>query len=443
MATVPPNHPNKTSPVNNTSPADQKTLQNPANSPDSANPQNCTNPPNHTVPSNPVNPENAANAANPDTSTEFPQLKNDRILRAARGEPVDTGVYFVIENCKDRGVKLNFGFRLQIPVWVMRQAGRYLPEFMETRKTHTFFEMCQRPEIACEITLQPIRRFNVDAAIIFSDILVIPQAMGMSLEMRPGEGPVFSEPLKNVTDVIRLKDINVNRDLKYVMEAITATRRALEGKVPLFGFSGAPWTLMCYMVEGKGSKTQSNAKRWLYCHPVESQTLLGRLEEIIVEYMVAQVQAGAQLLQLFDTNAGYLSEQTFLRFVKPGYLRIAKGIREKLQGTACPPLCLFPKDAHFKLAHLRDAGYDVIGVDWAVPPEKAREALGDGVTIQGNLDPCALYAEDETIRELAREMVARFGQKRYIANLGHGMYPDMDPNKLRVFIETIHSIKQT
>jgi len=223
------------------------------------------------------------------------------------------------------------------------------------------------------------------------------------------------------------------------MDALRTTRHALEGKVPLFGFSGAPWTLMCYMIEGRGSKTQSNAKKWLYAHKKAAEELLAKLEDTVIEYLVQQAEAGAQMLQLFDTNVGYLDERTFLAHVKPGYVRIAKAIREKL-GARCPPLFLFPKDAHFNLAHLRDSGYDVISVDWVVTPEKARELLGPDVTIQGNLDPCALYADDETLKSLAVDMVKRFGKQRYIANLGHGMYPDMDPEKVKVFVDAIHSV---
>lgn len=263
--------------------------------------------------------------------------------------------------------------------------------------------------------------------------------LGMNLEMRPGEGPVFTEPIKEVGDLNRLRDVDVPNDLKYVMEALRTTRHALEGKVPLFGFSGAPWTLMCYMIEGKGSKTQSNAKKWLYAHTKAADELLGKLETTVIDYMVEQAKSGAQMLQLFDTNVGYLDESTVLKRITPGYARIAKGIRERL-GAQCPPLFLFPKDAHFNLAHFRDCGYDVISVDWCVTPEKARELLGSDVTIQGNLDPCALYADDDTLRDLATEMVRRFGKERYIANLGHGMYPDMDPAKVAVFVNAVHSV---
>lgn len=346
----------------------------------------------------------------------FPELKNDRIIRAARGEPVDS-----------------------VPVWIMRQAGRYLPEFMELRKKYTFQEMCNKPEVACEITLQPIRRFKLDAAIIFSDILVVPQAMGMEFEMRPGVGPVFLEPLRTPEDLKKLKEVDIGKDLKYVMDAITLTRTKLDGEVPLFGFSGAPWTLMGYMIEGQGSKTLSNAKKWLYLYPEKAEELLEKLELLIIDYLVCQAKAGAQMLQLFDTNVGFLTEASFLKFIRPGYKRIAAKVRGKL-GKDCPPLFLFPKDAHLNLPLVRDCGFDVISLDWAVTPEKARELLGDGVTLQGNLDPCALYGDDAQLTELARNMVKRFGKGRYIANLGHGMYPDMSPDKVEVFVNAIHSV---
>ena len=224
----------------------------------------------------------------------FPPLQNDRLLKAARGEPVD-----------------------RVPVWIMRQAGRYLPEFREVRVENEFFKVCQTPELACEITLQPIRRFPLDAAIIFSDILVIPQALGMIVQMKPGVGPVFDKPLVNPEDIDTLVRPDVKVALKYVYDAITLTRHKLEGKVPLIGFTGAPWTLMAYMIEGGGSKTQSKAKKWLYQFPEASRRLLSVLTEVCVDYLVEQVRAGAQMLQVFESNAEYLGEEepTLIDFV--------------------------------------------------------------------------------------------------------------------------------
>lgn len=352
----------------------------------------------------------------------FPPLKNDLLLRAIRGEKTEV-----------------------VPVWVMRQAGRYLPEFREVRSHHDFFTICQTPELACEVTLQPIRRFNLDAAIIFSDILVIPQALGMEVVMEPGEGPVFPSPLLDPKDMkARLKTpVDVNKELGYVFKAITLTRQQLDGKVPLIGFSGAPWTLMCYMIEGKGSKTQSKAKRWLYQHPYESVELLGILTDVIIDYLVGQVTAGAQVLQVFDTSAGYLPQNLFESFVQPGLLKIASEVKNRLrkEGLTPVPMVIFAKDAHYALEGIGSDpvnGYDAVSLDWTISPESARARVSPGTTLQGNLDPCALYADADYIDEAVRDMVTRFGTSNYIANLGHGMYPDFKPDAMNTFVNAVH-----
>uniref|UniRef100_A0AC11AWU5 Uroporphyrinogen decarboxylase n=1 Tax=Ovis aries TaxID=9940 RepID=A0AC11AWU5_SHEEP len=302
----------------------------------------------------------------------FPELKNDTFLRAAWGEETD-----------------------YTPVWCMRQAGRYLPEFRETRAAQDFFSTCRSPEACCELTLQPLRRFPLDAAIIFSDILVVPQALGMEVTMVPGKGPSFPEPLREERDLERLRDpATVASELGYVFQAITLTRQQLAGRVPLIGFAGAPWTLMTYMVEGGGSSTMSQAKRWLYQRPQASHQLLRILTDALVPYLVGQVAAGAQII--------------------------------------------FAKDGHFALEELAQAGYEVVGLDWTVAPEKARERVGKTVTLQGNLDPCALYASEEEIGKLVQQMLNDFGPQRYIANLGHGLYPDMDPEHVGAFVDAVH-----
>lgn len=354
----------------------------------------------------------------------FPPLKNDSILRAARGQETTDG---------------------RVPVWIMRQAGRYLPEFRQVRQQHDFFTICQTPELACEVTLQPIRRFDLDAAIIFSDILVIPQALGLEVRMEPGEGPVFPSPLKDPSQVkTRLNhDVDVIKELNYVYEAITLTRHKLEGKVPLIGFSGAPWTLMCYMVEGRGSKTQSNAKRWLYQNPKESHELLDLLANVISKYLVCQVKAGAQMLQVFDTSAGYLTKSLFDTFALPYLNKIAQQVRSGVTeaGLSQVPLVVFAKDAHFALESLGSSPgtlYDVVSLDWTIDPRQARERVASGVTLQGNLDPCALYADAATIDAMTEKMLQAFGTRGYIANLGHGMYPDMNPDSVTAFVNTVH-----
>lgn len=352
----------------------------------------------------------------------FPPLKNDRFIKAARGQEVD-----------------------KIPVWIMRQAGRYLPEFREVRSKHDFFTICQTPELASEVTLQPIRRFPLDAAIIFSDILVIPQALGMTVEMRSGVGPVLPSPLHTPDDLRNLDyPVNVKEKLKYVADAISLTRHKLNGEVPLIGFSGAPWTLMAYMIEGGGSKTLSKAKAWLYKFPSKSKYLLEILTNVIVDYLVLQVEGGAQLLQVFESSAEYLDRQLFVEFCIPCLKDICYKVKSVLKSKGHDvPMTIFAKGAHFALAEISNCGYDVMGIDWTVDPVEARKVVGSEITLQGNLDPCALYASENSLISITQEMVQKFGTQKYIANLGHGIYPDMDPANVKVFIDAVHSFQSS
>ncbi|XP_069192710.1 uroporphyrinogen decarboxylase [Procambarus clarkii] len=348
----------------------------------------------------------------------FPVMKNDRLLRAARGEDVDV-----------------------VPVWAMRQAGRYLPEFREERAKCDFFTMCQTPELSCKVTLQPLNRFPLDAAIIFSDILVIPQALGMEVEMRAGEGPVFPSPLRGPEDLAKLASpADVCSKLQYVFDALTLTRKKLEGKAPLIGFSGAPWTIMAYMIEGKGSKTMSNAKGWLYKYPEASHKLLKIITDATVSYLVGQAKAGAQLLQVFESHAEHLGPNLFQEFSLPYLKQICDEVKERVLklGLKDIPMTVFPKGGHYALKDLAALKYEVIGIDWTVDPVLARKIVGPNKTLQGNLDPCALYADKKHIDTAVKEMVEKFGRERYIANLGHGMYPDMDPEHLAAFVEAVH-----
>lgn len=354
---------------------------------------------------------------------EFPPLKNDLILRAARGQAVP-----------------------KLPIWIMRQAGRYLPEFRATREKYDFFTICRTPEFACEVTLQPIRRFDLDAAIIFSDILVIPQALGMEVQMLPGVGPKFTKPLNSVADLDCLNwTVDVQKELFYVYEAITLTRHRLEGKVPLIGFSGAPWTLMSYMIEGSGSVTQSKAKRWLYTQPEASHRLLSLLANTVTSHLVHQAVAGAQLLQIFESHSGVLTSSLFDKFALPYLIQIMHDVRGRLIGDhqfspdQLPPLIVFAKDAHYALRELIDSGYDVVSLDWTVSPTHARTLAGDKVTLQGNLDPCALYAPNTELHDLVVDMLQKFQSHRYIVNLGHGIYPDIDPEKVKTLVDLVHS----
>uniref|UniRef100_A0A674MK63 Uroporphyrinogen decarboxylase n=1 Tax=Takifugu rubripes TaxID=31033 RepID=A0A674MK63_TAKRU len=344
-------------------------------------------------------------------------LLNDTFLRAARGEDTE-----------------------HVPVWCMRQAGRYLPEFRKTREGRDFFDTCRSPEACCELTLQPLRRFPFDAAIIFSDILVIPQALGMNVQMVAGKGPTFPEPLKEPEDLQQLQaKVDVSKELDYVFKAITLTRHKIEGKVPLIGFSGAPWTLMSYMIEGGGSNTHSKAKRWLYRHPEASHMLLKMLTDVIVQYLLGQVAAGAQALQVFESHAGILGPVEFKEFSLP-YLRdIARRVKDKLKEAGEDiPMIVFAKDAHYALEDLSQSHYEVVGLDWTIDPQSARERTGGKVSLQGNMDPCALYAPKERISQIVKKMLEGFGKKGYIANLGHGLYPDMDPENVGAFVDAVH-----
>ncbi|XP_001375996.1 uroporphyrinogen decarboxylase isoform X1 [Monodelphis domestica] len=353
-----------------------------------------------------------------DCHQAFPKLQNDTFLRAAWGEATD-----------------------YTPVWCMRQAGRYLKEFQETRAGQDFFITCRSPETCCELTLQPLRRFPLDAAIIFSDILVVPQAMGMQVAMVPGKGPSFPSPLREEQDLDRLQaPVDVDKELGYVFQAITLTRHQLAGRVPLIGFAGAPWTLMSYMVEGGGSNTMAQAKRWLYQWPEASHRLLGLLTDVLVPYLVGQVAAGAQALQLFESHAGHLGPELFSEYALPYIRDVAKRVKVGLReaGLEPVPLIIFAKDAHYALEALAQSGYEVVGIDWKVNPALARERVGKTVTLQGNLDPCALYASKEKIGRVVEQMLAAFGPQRHIANLGHGLYPDMDPAHVEAFVEAVH-----
>jgi uroporphyrinogen decarboxylase len=307
-------------------------------------------------------------------------------------------------------------------------------------------KVCRTPELACEVTLQPIRRYKglLDASIIFSDILVISEALGLPFEVRSGYGIHFPDKLDSPEEIdTKLhKNINVEEKLDYVLKAITLTRKELKGEVPLFGFSGSPWTLMSYMVEGKSGTNHSTAKSWLYKYPEASHKLLNILSDTIIDYMVAQVKAGAQLLQLFDSWAGELSPEDFNTFSYPYILKIGKGVSEKIKELNYDvPISLFAKGAHYALNQFKDQSYfSIISLDWTIDPKVAREAIGDNIALQGNLDPTILFAPADTLKKRTTEMLHSFGTKPYIANLGHGMLPNHDPEHLKVFLETIKEV---
>ncbi|KAH7105282.1 uroporphyrinogen decarboxylase [Auriculariales sp. MPI-PUGE-AT-0066] len=362
------------------------------------------------------------------SAVEFPPLLNDLILRAARGEETE-----------------------RAPVWLMRQAGRHLPEFREMRAEHDFFEFCQTPTLACEVTLQPVRRYAglLDAAIIFSDILVVPQAMGMTVEMVPGKGPSFPDPLRTPEDIptkVRAT-VDVDKELSYVFDAITLTRRELKGQVPLIGFCGAPWTLFAYMVEGGGSKTLQLAKTWLFTWPDESKRLMERIADVCIDFLVGQIKAGAQLVQVFDSWANELSEPDFLEFSFPTLRRIATGVRAKLDAQGIPhvPMILFAKGANMHVDTLaNETVYDVLGLDWVISGARARTLVDGKKALQGNFDPNIFYGSKENIEKQVKrtceEFMAAHGgrSKAWIANLGHGVTPGVQPEDVVWLLQCVH-----
>jgi uroporphyrinogen decarboxylase len=339
-------------------------------------------------------------------------MKSDHLfLRACRREPVE-----------------------RPPVWIMRQAGRYLPEYRAVRARADFLTMVRTPELAVEVTLQPVNRLKVDAAIIFSDILVLPQAMGMRLSVEDGIGPRFHQPLRTPADFQRLRSIEVEDALEYVLAALRLARRELDGKVPLIGFAGGPWTLLSYMIEGGGSKTFSYAKRLLVEDPATARQALMQLARAVGEFLVAQVRAGAQAVQIFDSWAGALAPADFTEFCLP-YLREAV----RLARTAGVPVIVFAPGAGWALEQIaKETGAEVIGVDWQTDAAKARQRLPASiVTLQGNLDPCWLYAAPTTIRERTHQMLKAFGGRGHIANLGHGILPDIPVEHAQAFVDAV------
>jgi uroporphyrinogen decarboxylase len=339
---------------------------------------------------------------------DFPELKNDLFLRALKGEEVE-----------------------RPPVWMMRQAGRYLPQYMILRDKYTFFERVENPELACEITIQPIDELEPDAAIIFSDILTVPQALGIDVDLVPGKGPVMGNPIKTVDDAFAIFSENVPGKLQHVMDAITLTRKELNGRVPLIGFAGAPWTLFCYMVQGEGSKDFNKAKGFMYQHPEAARHVMRELTNATIDYLQAQVEAGAQAVQLFDSWAGLLSPEDFNEWALPAILEICSSVKEV-------PIILFAKGAWYALERLSfKSNAAALGLDWTITPEYAREKTRNKMTLQGNFDPSRLLSPIPEIEKQTRRMIERFGKNRYIANLGHGILPNIPVDHARAFVETV------
>lgn len=338
-------------------------------------------------------------------------IKNDLILRAARGEKTE-----------------------RTPVWLMRQAGRILPEYREVRaKMGGFKELVETPEFACEVTIQPVDILGVDAAIIFSDILVIPEAMGLPYQMVEAKGPWFEKTINTKEDIDKIRVAEAD-DLHYVIDAIKLTKKELNNRVPLIGFAGAPWTIFAYMIEGSGSKTFSKAKKFLYTHPELSHLLLQKITDSTINYLKGQIVAGADMLQLFDSWAGILSPEQYNQFALKYISQICDAVQEV-------PMTVFAKDAHFARREMGKLNCNTIGLDWTMDIAESREMIGNTKTLQGNMDPCLLYADYDTIKKETHKMLKAFGPSKHIANLGHGLYPDLEKDKVKFFVDTIKEFK--
>ena len=338
------------------------------------------------------------------------KLINDTFLRACKGKSVE-----------------------YTPIWIMRQAGRYLPQYRAVRKKSDFITMCKTPELAAEVTIQPVDLIGVDAAIIFSDILVIPEAMGMKLEMIESKGPKLYNPIRNIDDVNRLRTIDPTKDLKYVLDAVSLVKRELNGRVPLIGFAGSPWTLMTYMVEGGGSKNFSEIKKFIYNQPKAAHQLLDKIADAVADYLSAKIEAGANAVQIFDTWGGLLSPADFEEFSLSYIEKIISQIKRKNE-----PVIVFAKGVHYKLNKLANCGADVIGLDWTMELSKVRSKIGNKVALQGNLDPTVLYADKDKIRKEAIKVLKSFGKHNgHIFNLGHGILPDVSPENAKYLVDVV------
>ena len=342
-------------------------------------------------------------------------LKNDLYIRALLRQPTD-----------------------RTPIWVMRQAGRYLPEYRQLRaEAGSFMNLCTNPELACEVTLQPLRRFPLDAAILFSDILTIPDAMGLGLYFVEGEGPKFEKTVRSAADVEQLKRPDPSTSLSYVMDAVSLIRKNLDGDVPLIGFSGSPWTLATYMVEGGSSKAFANIKRMIYGDPQTAHLLLDKLADAVIDYLNAQIESGAQAVQIFDTWGGALAPDMFKSFSLRYLEKIVNGLHRSYDGKTIP-VVLFCKGCNSHLEALADTGCDGLGVDWTITLAEARDRVGERVSLQGNLDPAIMLTNPEIIESRVKETLASFGKGNgHVFNLGHGITPEVDPHHMTVLTQSV------
>ncbi len=339
-------------------------------------------------------------------------IKNDLFLRALKGETVE-----------------------RPPVWMMRQAGRYLPEFMEIRKKYDFFTRCRTPELASEITVQPIRRYGMDAAILFSDILVVPQAMNVEVEMKPNFGPYLPNPIRDrkTLDAVTIPD--VNDELGYVMDAIKATKEKLNNEIPLIGFAGSPWTILCYMVQGQGSKNFDKAKEFCFSSPILAHELLTKITQTTIAYLKAKVRAGVDAVQIFDSWGGMLSPVDYQEFSWQYINQIIEALKDEV------PVIAFGKGCWFALDVMAKSNASALGVDWTCSARNARYLTGGNITLQGNFDPSRLLSPPKEIKKMVTQMINEFGKDKYIVNLGHGILPNIPLENAQAFIEAVKEYK--
>lgn len=338
----------------------------------------------------------------------MPSLKNDLLLKALRKEKVE-----------------------RPPVWMMRQAGRYLPDYKKLKEKYDFFTRVQTPELSCIISLLPVNQVGVDAAIIFSDILVLPQAMGLEVIMEEGKGPSLPKTITTKKDIDALILEDIEERLQYVFDALVFTKKELNDRVPLIGFAGGPWTILCYMVEGKGSKTWERAKHFIYTEPELAHQLLQKITRTTIRYLQAQVNAGADVVQVFDSWSGCLSPADFTIFAKPYLVQIADALKNYV------PVILFPKGSWYALTELSQTSAACIGIDWCITPQFARELTHNSITLQGNFDPAKLLAPIPVIKKTVKEMIDAFGTRQYIANLGHGIIPTIPVDHAKAFVDAV------
>lgn len=339
-------------------------------------------------------------------------VKNDLFLRALKGETVE-----------------------RPPVWMMRQAGRYLPDFMKLKDQYDFFTRCRTPELAAEITVMPIEQVGTDAAILFSDILVVPQAMGIDVEMKPNFGPFVPNPIVTEAMVDAIPANDAKTELSYVYDAIRVTKQMLNDEVPLIGFAGSPWTILCYVVEGKGSKTFDKAKGFCFEHPEAAKRLLQKITDITIDYLLEKVKAGVDAVQIFDSWGGLLSPNDYKEFSMPYINQITAKLKDLV------PVIVFGKGCWFALEDYSKTGVSALGVDWTLSPNIARELTNNSITLQGNFDPARLLSPIPTIQKMVKEMIDNFGKDRYIANLGHGILPNVPVDHAKAFVDAVKNYK--